>query len=281
MRLLVAGWIAWLAATASSWGQTPAAPVAPEGGLPREASPSLAIDEEAASRLITNLVRELLPHTYEDNRDWGGTKRVWDGLHIRTKGLQIKTKRRWKEVNHGTWKMYRVRLIDPAEQFRLTVENVRPQENGSVAFVLHADARLALLGRVAEWRRDVQLVSLSAEGVARVRLTVQCEMAMRLDPRKLPPDLVLLPQVTAARLHLSDFRIDRISKIDGSLAEEIGRNMRRALEDKLEEDQDKLAGKFNRQIAKNQDKLRLSLHDALASKWGRWIDPDALKPTTP
>src|SRR5690606_14126898 len=105
------------------------------------------IDEEAASRLITALVRDLLPHTYEDLRDWGGAKRVWDGLHIRTDGLQIKTKRRWKEVKHGTWKMYRVRLIDPAEQFRLTVENIRPQENGRVAFVLHADARLAILGR--------------------------------------------------------------------------------------------------------------------------------------
>jgi hypothetical protein len=64
------------------------------------------------------------------------------------------------------------------------------------------------------------------------------------------------------------------------LVEEIGRGMRQAVREKLEEDRGKLADKLNRQITKKEDKLRLSLHDALASKWARWIDAEAI-PETP
>jgi hypothetical protein len=254
----------------TAWAQPPVIPPA----LP---SAAVATDEDAAARFVTSLLREHLPREYEDTRKWGGTKRMWDGLHVRLDGLQLRTKRRWKDANHGTWKMYRVWLLDPNEQLDLTVTNVRRQEDGSVAFDLHAGAGLGLLGRVAEWRRDVQLFSLSAEGTARVRLSLQCQAALRLDPRKLPPDLVLIPKVNAAALEIDAFHIDRVSKIGGDVAEEIGREIRRTLEDKLAEDGAGLAEKLNRQIAKNQDKLRLSLHDALASKWGKWIEPDSLE----
>jgi hypothetical protein len=172
--------------------------------------------------------------------------------------------------------MYRVQPLNPHQEFQLRVQNIRRRENVSVAFDLAADAPLAVMGRLSQWQWDVQLFSFSAEGTARVRLTAQCELAMRLDPRKLPPDLVLLPKVAAAEVKLDEFRIDRISKADGPLVEEIGRGMRRVIEEKLEDDRDELAEKLNRQIAKKQDKLRLSLHDALASKWGTWVDPKSL-----
>lgn len=277
MKPLLLGVALWLS-SALAWGQEVAAPPllsppAAESGAEGDGA------EDAANRFIAGLVREHLPREYEDTRRWGGTKRVQSGLDVRLDGLQLKTKRRWKEVNHGTWKMYRVWLLDPNEQLELTIANLRRQEDGSVAFDLHAGARLGLLARIAEWRRDVQLFSISAQGEARVRLTVQCQLAMRLDPRKLPPDLVLAPKVHAADLQIDEFHIDRISKVGGDIAEEIGRGMRRALEEKLAEDRTELADKFNRQIAKNQEKLRLSLHDALASKWGEWIDADALPPS--
>ncbi|MBW3600721.1 MAG: hypothetical protein KY475_26085, partial [Planctomycetes bacterium] len=247
---------------------------------PADVAPPLSAaetDQDAAARFVTSLLREHLPRDYEDTRKWGATKRMWDGLHIQLDGLRLKTKRRWKQANHGTWKMYRVWLLDPNEQLDLSVMNVRRQEDGSVAFDLHAGARLGLMGRVSEWRHDVQLFSFSAEGAARVRVALQCQAAMRLDPRKLPPDLVLAPKVNAADLVIEEFHIDRVSKVGGDVAEEIGREIRRSLEEKLAEDRTDLADKLNRQIAKNEDKLRLSLHDALASKWGSWIETDSLE----
>jgi hypothetical protein len=260
----------WLAAWSAVRGQP-----APEVAQPD--APAEAIEEDAAARLITTLVREFLPQQYENVRDWGGTKRVLDGWHIHRDGLQIKTKRRWKQANHGTWKMYRASLLNPDEHFHLTVGNIRRLESGSVAFDLYVDAWLSVMGRWSEWNRDVQLFSFSAEGVARVRLAMECEAAMRLDPTKLPPDLVLTPKVHAAELRLAEFRLDRISKVDGSLAEEIGRGIRDALAEKLADDGPKLAEKLNRQIAKNQDKLRLSFQDAVRSQWGKWIDAPSLK----
>ncbi len=260
--------------TPTAWAQTERA---------ANAAPAVetVIDEAAASQWITDLVRTHLPHEYEDTRDWGSTKRVLDGWDIRREGLQLKTKRRWKQVPHGTWKKYRVQLLNPQEHFHLTVANLRRLENENVAFDLHADAWLGVSGRVTEYAYDVQLYSFSAEGVGQVRISLQCEVAMRLDPRKLPPDLVLAPKVNAAEARLETFRLDRISKVDGSLAEEIGRSMRRVVQDKLADDNPKLADKLNRQIAKNQDKLRLSLHDALRSKWGAWVDDKALEESPP
>jgi hypothetical protein len=257
-----------------------AAASADEAASPPDPAPAITIDEEAASEWITSVVRQFLPAEYEDTRDWGGTKRMFDGLKVHRDGIQIKTKRRWKEANHGTWKMYRVQPLDPAEEFQLRVQNIRRLDNGAVAFDLAAEAPLAVMGRLSQWQWDVQLYSFSAEGAARVRLTAQCELAMRLDPRKLPPDLVLHPKVNSADVALVDFRIDRISKADGPVVEEIGRGMRRVLQEKLDEDRDELAEKLNRQIAKKQDKLRLSLHDALSSKWSRWIDAETI-PQTP
>src|SRR5688572_26507402 len=103
------------------------------GEAPDEVSadvPAEVIDEAAASEWMTEMSRHFLPLDYEDTRHWGKTKRVWDGLHVRREGLEIKTHRRWKDANHGTWTKYSVRAIDPQEKLQVTVANIRRLENG-------------------------------------------------------------------------------------------------------------------------------------------------------
>ena len=238
-------------------------------------SPVATTPESAVefSRFVTNLVKANIPADYENTKRWGMTTERWDGLHVWRDGWQIKTKRRKKEVNHGTWKMYRFHLIDPDERFQIEIDNVDDLGDGRVQFDARVYAHLFVFGRLSEWNKGVQLFSFSAEGDARVRLHVTCQTTLQLDPTGLPPDVVLRPTITEADLRLVDFRLHRISNLHGPLIHEFGKGIREVLEDKIADDRVALAGKINRQIDKNRDHLRVSLRDLLASKWSKLAQP--------
>lgn len=218
--------------------------------------------------LITDMVRDNIPHEYEEHDNWGATKDLTVGVKVKLDGLRLQTRRRRKPVKHGTQKLYRVRLVDPDKQFQVAVDNIQELPNGRLGFDLVVDAKLAALGRLSEWRRGVQLISVSAEADARARLKMSCDVALRLDPTRLPPDVVIDPHVSSAKLELAEFRLRRISDLNGPVVKELGSAVRNVVEDKLEDQQHKLPEKINRQIEKNRSKLRLSLHDVLQSQWG-------------
>lgn len=220
------------------------------------------------SGLITTVIRENLPDQYEARDGWGETKEIWAGVDIRREGWQIKTKRRKKAVNHGTWKLYRVRVVEPEKELHIDVQNVRELPNGRVEFDLAVDARLDVFARLAQWESGVQLISLSVNAEALTQFRVRCNLGLKLDPAKLPPDVLLDPRVDRADLRLVDFRVNRISQIGGPLARELGDQARDLLDRQIAKQNEKLPGKINRQIEKNRDHLRLSVQDLLTSRWG-------------
>ncbi len=241
-------------------------------GLVLAAAPARANSPESPransfDELILNMVRDAVPREYENRKQWGKTKNVVSGLNVRFDGLELKTKRRRKEVNHGDWKLYRVTLLDPERDLQIELRNARQTDDGKLRFDLVASARLETFGRYSAWRYDVQLISLSALAYARVQLIADCEVAMRIDPVHVPPDIVLVPHVRDARLELLEFELDRLSQLHGDLAEELGKGLRLVIDEVLEKQRDKLTEKMNRQIAKHQDRLRLSLHDYATSRF--------------
>jgi hypothetical protein len=249
---------------AAQQGQSiPLAP--PNNATPQESAESA----ERVQRLITSIVLENIPHEFEErDNNWGNTTEVWDGLKVEVDGLRIKTKRRTKQANHGTWKLYRIRLIEPERTFQVRVENLTVLPNGRADFETWVDAKLDAFGRVSQWERGLQLISLSANAEAEVRLRVRCSLSAKLDSSAMPPAVVLEPVVSEADLKLINFRLHRISQAHGPVVHELGKALREILEDELAKRRHKLPDKINRQIAKNQDNLRLSLQDVLGSQWG-------------
>jgi len=247
----------------------PTASAAPATG---EASPSAAPQESVGpskfDRLVTGIVLDNLPKEIVEDKDWGKSKRVWDGVRMEWVGSRLETERRWKTVNHGTWKKYEIRLIDPEQRFQVQVDNLQPLEGGRVGFDAQVDAALDVSGRIAQWERGVQLFSLGAEATAVVRLRIGCSMAMKLDPTRFPPDVRFQPQVESADLRLVHFRLRRISQASGPVIRELGSAVKDFAESKIADRRDQLVKRVNRQIEKHQDDLRLSIHDLLASKWG-------------
>jgi hypothetical protein len=234
-------------------------------------TPTPTAEEKASAaklnQFMTRMVLEHLPHEFEEDKDWGMQDERWDGLHIRRDGLKIKTKRRKKLVNHGTWKKYSAQLIDPQRRFSLAIKNTRATEDGKVAFDIQVSAKLKIHGRQSKWIKGVQLYSVSVDGHADVQLLASVELGTSLDITKFPPDLIFDPKITDAEIELHEFRIDRVSKAGGEFSQQLSKNVQSILERKIDEKEAKLIEKINSKIDKSRDKLKLSIHDALKSKW--------------
>lgn len=266
--LIVTTWFALTENPTRAQDQEPqpfAAADAPADTLVSADKPRLPVAGSGADSLLRKLVLKNVPAEYENTKRWGGTKRVWDGLHVSLDGFRLKTKRRWKQANHGTWKRYRAWLIDPEKEFEIQIENMASTPDGKTAFDVVIDARLGAWGRLSEYAHDVQLLSISAEADARVHMRMGCEMSLRLDASKFPPDVILEPTVVRAEMKLVDFDLIRISDVSGPLVREFGEELHDVIQKEIADRETRLVSKINRQIQKQEDDLRLSIADLASS----------------
>ena len=220
-------------------------------------------------RLLTRLALDSLPEKYEDTKNWGEQTKRWDGIKWRREGLKIESSRRWKMVNHGTWQKYSATMRNPEEEFSLKIKNMHETDEGKIGFDIHVSAHLNIDARQSEWVKGVQLYSILARGHAKIRLNVAIEMDVRMGISNFPPDVILIPRATSAQLELDEFRIDRISKVGGEFAQQITRHARSKLDKKIAAQEQKIVTKINKQLEKKQDEFRLSVSDAMKSRWTR------------
>lgn len=226
---------------------------------------------ESLQQYLTNLVLEEVPRDYENTKKWGGQKRVMSGLKWEREGIKIESHRQWKQVNHGTWSRYKLKLVDPEQTFEVRLENLRDLGDSTAAFDLIGVARLDCSGRMSQWQRGVQVISLSADATAQVRLTSHIEVKMAAAAGSFPPDIVLSPKVTAADLQLQEFELQRLGIADGPLVKQLGELVEEGVQDYLAEHREKLAEKMNKAIDKKREKLRIPLSKLTTSKWGAWF----------
>ena len=224
---------------------------------------------EQARRFAKTIAIQVMPTKYEDLRDWGGQKRIVSGLNVRLDGLRLRTKRRRKMVNHGNWTMYRLDMPHPDRELQLRTVELKSKGPGRVKLHVVCEAHVNTHGRYQSWQRGVRLLSISASGDAKIRLTLDCEIRVKFDISKLPPDVELDPKVTKAELELVEFRLNRVGNIGGEVAQQLAKGVKHVLDDQIVKKRQKLVSKMNRQIDKRRDKLKLSLADYAAAKWDK------------
>ncbi|MDB4766996.1 hypothetical protein OAG71_04845, partial [bacterium] len=148
-----------------------------------------------------------------------------------------------------------------------SVKNMREAEDGKMAFDIHVSANLKIDGRQAKWVRGVQLFNVSVDGKSKVNLVATIELRTLMDVTKFPPDLVFRPEAKSVDITLSEFRIDRISKVGGEVAQQVTRIAQRSIEQRMEKEEAKAVTKLNKEFEDNADKLKLSLQEAMSTKW--------------
>ncbi len=240
-------------------------PGAPKLVLPNSLAevplPISADERQELSTWVRWLVLRNLPPSFEDNRKWGREKEVVSGINFRREGWKIETKRKRKTVKHGTWSRYYIEFVDPAANLQVNIQKMEFPKSGPIRVATQVIAPLKLFGRVSEWRRDVQLISLSTNAEATIELNVACDIHVIVNPLKIPPDVEFRPVVTNATVSLQDFEVHNISQLHGPLAELLGKGIREVLDNRLEDYREKLVVKMNSEITKQKGKLKLSLQD--------------------
>lgn len=233
-----------------------------------ETTASTADSYSLLDRILRNWIISQLPDEYENKKKWDRKERVAVGLKVELDGAQLETRRRYKEVNHGTWTKYKITPIDPEKEFQFALENVRNVGDGKIVFDLILIAKATVFGRVAQWERGVQLYNVCAEADVQFKLITRGECDIYLDPRRLPPDIRIEPKVNDADLQLLSFRLKRVSAAKGPIVKMLSATVREMAEDAIQENRKKLVEKMNKQIDKQKDKLVLSAAKAFESTWG-------------
>ena len=223
--------------------------------------PVSADERQELSSWVRWLVLRNLPPNFEDNRKWGREKEVFNGVQLRREGWKIETKRKTKTAKHGTWSRYFIEFVEPTQKLQVNIQGIEFPIKGPIRVVTQITAPLKLFGRISEWCRDVQLISISADADATIELNVSCDIQVILNPLKIPPDVEFRPTVTDATVLLRDFEVHRISRLHGPIAELLGKGIREVLDNRLEDYREKLVVKMNSEITKQKGKLKLSLQD--------------------
>lgn len=215
---------------------------------------------------LTEMVRDNLPPTYEDDRKWGQQKEVWDGVKVWREGNRLETKRKTKLVNAGTWTRYSISIVEPEKNLHVAFNRLETLPDSRIAFAVTVECSLDVFGRLSQWARDVQVISISANADASCRLTIEGTVQFQMNVLKLPPDIAIRPHVDHAHIELTHYRVRRISQVGGDFAKILGNSLRGVVDEKIEDMNSKLVDKINKQIDKSSQRLSFSTQDWLRSK---------------
>lgn len=215
-------------------------------------------DAEATAqlaRLVAERIQAAIPRQYDKKVDWGTTTSVTSGLRTHRDGLRVKIRRRKKQVDHGVWKHYRLRVVDPEQDLNVRVMQLRPLKDNRAGLTLVVDARLAAWGRAKAYQYGIHLIALEIVGQAQVRMRVDCEVGLLVDQKGDRPAVALDLHVAAANVDVVDLKLDRISNARGPIVRELGDGLHRVVRSQLASEE--LTPKLNHAIEKRKSRLRI------------------------
>ena len=224
---------------------------------------------DSIDQLLTHLALTKIPKEYVDTRKWGNQTERWDGIRFDLDQGRLETRRRKKLVNDGTWTKYAASLRNPDQEFQVQVRNVRELASGTLGFEIHVAAHVDFKAQQVKWKKGVKLLSLSAQGHAQIKIQVDMEVAIASEGQKFPPDLVISPKANSSHLEFVDFRIDRVGKVGGEFAQQVGNEAEKRLSERLPEYEQKIVDKINAEFAKKSPGYRFSFSDLQKSKWSQ------------
>jgi len=224
-----------------------------QNGVPQSVPANTGVSPNATAKIVTRLIADAIPREYERSKDWGRTTRITTGVRSSGNFFKFDIHSKKSKVKDGVWKRYRATMIEPEKNLVVRIDNLRSLAPGRIALTLFATTKLRCWGRAKVYESGVHLISLEAEADAKVRLWIDCEIALEMAPSSFLSGIAVRPHVTKARMKLDKFRLQRISDVRGPILHELGDGLRHLIEDEL--NGRKLAAKLNHSIEKRRDRL--------------------------
>ena len=165
--------------------------------------------------MIQQIVADSLPRQFVDDRGWGKTAKVVNGLKIEHDGDGIKIRKHTHEVNDGLWKQYKAELVDPQKELLIRVQNVRAMKPNLTSLQLFLAAKLHGQARLEQWKDGVKLLTLTTDADCKIEALIDMDVHVSVQPGALLGEVLVEPKVTGANLDLIDFQLQKISKLQG------------------------------------------------------------------
>jgi hypothetical protein len=195
-------------------------------------------DYAALERLIHKMMAGQMPPAFEQAEHWGQTIPIPDKLLLPRLRTVVEVNGR-EELPHGLWRKLRGRIEDPQRDLVIRVRSFEGKGNLTYRIALDADVVLRGEGEVQHWQKGLALVGLLVDADIVVRLSMECAVKARPDPKK-PLALVRLEtKVDGLKMDLTEFTLKRVSLrrlgpiLEGEKAEAAGGLVRGLVEKSL------------------------------------------------
>ena len=246
--------------------------VAESSAGPPDSAESISISQSqarASVQWLATLALSKMPRTFDGDKNWGETKKLWAGVKVRRDGLKLRTKRRFREVEHGRWLRYEVTLppLGAPDAAAVNIHQVAAEVDpgsGQQRWKIDASivAPLAFTARIQRWNLGLRTYSMTVSGKMRIRMRSFASIGFLADYAEIPPALVIDPRIEHAQLALDSFEVKRVSHVGGEVAQQWGELMEEILVDRfVKKRNERLVEKLNRSIDRERDELRLSMAD--------------------
>lgn len=206
------------------------------------AQPAPPADEAAGAplaHLIHTAIVAKLPPVFEDRSGWGHTVPMPDRVRRPRLRRTVVPVGDHMEVPDGTWRKVRLRVEQPDRDVRVHVRSFRRLDATSYRIVVETDVALRAEADVQRWRNGLELADLSAWAGVGLGVLVECDVAGRLDTRRMPPRIALEPQVRDVKLNLKEFTPRQVTfrragvTVQGGPVEAVGEEVRGLLQEQL------------------------------------------------
>jgi hypothetical protein len=221
-------------------------------------------------QILRALAVSMIPQDYENTKDWGKTKKTFDGVKADTNKGYLRLSKHESVVRHGLWKRYRVTLIDPDKTLKLALTDLG-EANDRRRIRISSEFRAAVQGRVELWTLGVKGLNGEVRGTGAMRIDVLCNYRIASVVQDGFPALRLVPEIERINLTLVEYTADKIGVFKGELAEAAGDGSRAVLREIVDAQEKTLLRKARKAVAEQQDRLTLS-----PAQW--WFSGDK-KPT--
>ncbi len=183
-------------------------------------------------RLIRKSVVSKLPEVIEDNSGWGGMIPLPPVLRRPNLPRTVVDVDGRPMVPDGTWHRLRLRIADPDRDLRIRVRGLERLEATKYRLKLDAGAALRADADVRRWRNGILLADLAGNVRAALEISVECDLAARLDTR----GLLLEPELKELKVTLKDFTPERVIlkragvAVEGEALEALGKEIQAQLQ---------------------------------------------------
>jgi len=220
--------------------------------------------DELAGALRGLLLKNLPDPLYEAAPNWGHQS---EGRRVALPGRRIQIDMTHEPRNDGVWRKIRVEAVNPAESLVFDIRNVQSPESGSVNFQTFTAVDVLVNFHQQRWLAGVKILEGKARAKARVRVTLDCEAATRIDSSQLLPEFVFNLKVAKADLKYDNLKFEHIAGVGGEAAQIIGEAAHAAVTQWRPSIERDLLARANAAIVKagGEREVRLSLAKLLKS----------------